>query len=181
MTLASQVAIALDNTNAYRKVEELMVGLEDKVRERTEELQRLNRDLESANEQLKEGDRLKSMFLSQVSHELRTPLTAVKGFVENMLHRLSGPLTAKQEKDLVRVKVNADRLIRMIANLLDQSRIQFGKIDLSIEAIELHECVADLLEQLRPLSHDKKQDLELRCLDPNLVVWGMGTNDLDSH
>ena len=174
VTLASQVAIALDNTNAYRKVEELMVGLEDKVRERTEELQRLNRDLESANEQLKEGDRLKSMFLSQVSHELRTPLTAVKGFVENMLHRLSGPLTAKQEKDLVRVKVNADRLIRMIANLLDQSRIEFGKIDLSIEAIELHECVADLLEQLRPLSHDKKQDLELRCLDPNLVVWADG-------
>jgi signal transduction histidine kinase/CheY-like chemotaxis protein len=178
VTLASQVAIALDNTNAYRKVEELMVGLEDKVRERTEDLERLNRELETANKQLKEADRLKSLFLSHVSHELRTPLTAVKGFVENILHRLSGPLTAKQEKDLVRVKVNADRLIRMIANLLDQSRIEFGKIDLSTEAIKLHECVADLLEQLRPLSHEKKQDLELRCLDPNLdpnmVVWADG-------
>lgn len=174
VTLASQVAIGLDNTNAYRKVEELMVGLEDKVRVRTEQLQRLNRDLETANEQLKEGDRLKSMFLSHVSHELRTPLTAVKGFVENMLHRLSGPLTAKQEKDLVRVKVNADRLIRMIANLLDQSRIEFGKIELSLEAIELRECVADLLEQLRLLSMEKKQHLELRCLDLNLVVWADG-------
>jgi signal transduction histidine kinase/CheY-like chemotaxis protein len=170
-TLASQVAIALDNTNAYRKVEELMVGLESKVRERTEELQRLNRDLETANEQLKEGDRLKSMFLSHVSHELRTPLTAVQGFVENMLHHLSGPLTAKQEKDLVRVKVNTDRLIRMIANLLDQSRIQFGKIDLSSEAIELRDYVGDLLEQLRPLAVEKKQHLELRCRDQELVVW----------
>jgi signal transduction histidine kinase len=173
-TLASQVAIGLDNTSAYRKIEELMVGLEAKVRERTEDLERLNRELETANKQLKEADRLKSLFLSHVSHELRTPLTAVKGFVENILHRLSGPLTAKQEKDLVRVRVNADRLIRMIANLLDQSRIEFGKIDLSSEAIELHACAADLLEQLRPLSREKKQHLDLRCLDPNLVVWADG-------
>jgi signal transduction histidine kinase len=171
VTLASQVAIALDNTNAYRKVEELMVGLEEKVRERTEELQRLNRDLEAANEQLKEGDRLKSMFLSHVSHELRTPLTAVKGFVENMLHRLSGPLTPKQEKDLTRVEVNADRLIRMIANLLDQSRIQFGKIEVSAEAIELRDFVEDLLEQLRPLAVEKKQQLDLCCRDRELVAW----------
>jgi signal transduction histidine kinase/CheY-like chemotaxis protein len=171
VTLASQVAIALDNTNAYRKVEELMVGLEDKVRERTEELQRLNRDLEAANEQLKEGDRLKSMFLSHVSHELRTPLTAVKGFVENMLHRLSGPLTPKQEKDLTRVEVNADRLIRMIANLLDQSRIQFGKIEVSAEAIGLRDFVEDLLEQLRPLAVEKKQQLEICARDQELVAW----------
>jgi CheY-like chemotaxis protein len=91
--------------------------------------------------------------------------------VENMLLHLSGPLTPKQEKDLVRVRVNADRLIRMIANLLDQSRIQFGKIDLSSEAIELRDCVGDLLEQLRPLAVEKKQHLELRCRDQELVVW----------
>ena len=114
------------------------------------------------------------MFLSHVSHELRTPLTAVKGFVENMLHHLSGPGTPKQEKDLVRVRVNADRLIRMIANLLDQSRIEFGRIDWSVEAIELRECVADLLEQLRPLGQDKKQALELCCRDQELVVWADG-------
>jgi signal transduction histidine kinase len=82
--------------------------LEAKVRERTAAL-------EAANERLKEMDRLKSQFLAHVSHELRTPLTSIKGFVENLLERLSGPLTDKQEKDLTRVKDNTNRLARMIA------------------------------------------------------------------
>jgi signal transduction histidine kinase len=175
VTVASQIAVALDNADAYRQIEALNIGLEAKVRERTAELERLNRDLEAANEQLKQVDRLKSLFLSHVSHELRTPLTSIKGLVENMLNRLAGPLVEKQEMYLARVKVNADRLIRMIVDLLDLSRIESGKIELSPAEVALPKLAADVVEQLRPLAHAKGQRLELHRPQSELSVWA----DLD--
>ena len=73
---------------------------------------------------LKELDKLKSDFVSNVSHELRTPLTAIKGSADNMLDGLTGDLNEKQTRYLVRIKSNADRLARLINDLLDLSRIE---------------------------------------------------------
>jgi len=66
VTVANQVAIALDNVDAYAQIEALNVGLEAKVRERTRELERLNQDLAAANQKLRELDHLKSAFVSIV-------------------------------------------------------------------------------------------------------------------
>jgi len=172
-TIANQIAIALDNAEAYRQIEMLNVGLETKVHERTAELEHLNRDLEAANEKLQEVDRLKSLFLSHVSHQLRTPLTAIKGFLENMLSGLYGSLTNKQETNLNRVKVNVDGFIRMIANLLDQTLIDSGKmeIDLYPDEINLPNLVTDVLDQLSSLAAAKGQRLELRCPETDLRIW----------
>jgi len=171
VTVANQIAIALDNADAYRQIEALNIGLEAKVRERTAELERLNRDLEAVNEQLKEVDRLKSLFLSHVSHELRTPLTSIKGFVENMMSGLAGPLVQKQEMYLTRVKVNADRLIRMIVDLLDLSRIESGKIELAPAEVALSKLAADVVDQMRPLAGAKRQRLEVHSPEGDLAVW----------
>lgn len=157
VTLASQVAIALDNTEAYRQIEELNVGLEAKVRERTMELEK--------------ADRLRSLFLSHVSHELRTPLTSIKGFVENMLAGLTGSLAEKQEVYLKRVAVNADRLIRMIADLLDRTRIETGRMELTLSEISLSKCVMDVIEQLRPLAVARRQRLEAVYPSSEAIVW----------
>lgn len=170
-TLAHQIAIALDNADAYRQIESLNVGLEAKVRERTADLERLNKDLEAANEKLKEVDRLKSLFLSHVSHELRTPLTSIKGLVENMLGGLVGRLVEKQEMYMTRVKVNMDRLIRMIVDLLDLSRIESGKLELSPTAAPLRQLVADAADQMRPLALAKRQVLEVHNPESELIVW----------
>src|SRR5574338_261510 len=88
-----------------------------------------------ANGRLKEMDRLKSQFLAHVSHELRTPLTGIKGLTENLLDGLGGPLTTKQEHNLRRVVDNAGRLARMITHLLERSRIEAGKIDLTLREV----------------------------------------------
>lgn len=157
VTLASQVAIALDNTDAYRQIDELNVGLEAKVRERTGELER--------------ADRMRSMFLSHVSHELQTPLTSIKGFVENLLDGVAGPLNKKQQNDLTRVVANSNRMIRMIAELLDQSRIEAGKLELAPADVDLCKCVADVVEQLRSLATSKRQYLEAHYPECELVVW----------
>ena len=157
MTVAHQVAIALDNASVYEQIEDLNVGLEVKVRERTAELE--------------QADRLRSQFLSHVSHELKTPLTSIKGFLQNLLDGLTGPLNEKQQRYLSRMLDNSDRLIRMIEALLDRTRIQSGRLDLVPVEIDLGHCVADAVEQLRLLAQAKQQSLETIVPSVPLVVW----------
>ncbi len=156
-TVASQVSIALDNASAYQQIEEWNEGLEIKVKERTEALER--------------ADRLRAQFLSHVSHELRTPLTSIKGFIQNLLDGLTGPLNEKQQRYLVRMSDNSDRLVRMIEDLLDRTRIETGRLEVHPADVELEPCLADVLEQLRPLAHAKQQTLEFYSADTRVVVW----------
>lgn len=119
-----QAQISVELRQKVLQIEELNVSLEAKILERTTELERLNRELRTANDQLQELDRLKSVFVSIVSHELRTPMTSIKGYVENILDGLAGGLTEKQSYYLTRVKLNTERLTRMVNDLLDLSRIE---------------------------------------------------------
>jgi signal transduction histidine kinase/CheY-like chemotaxis protein len=157
-TIATQVAISLDNASAYQQIEELNVGLEAKVRERTAELE--------------QADRIRSRFLSHVSHELKTPLTSIKGFLQNLLDGLTGPVNDKQQRYLSRMLDNSDRLIRMIDDLLDQTRIQTGRLDLVLADVDLGQCVADAIEQLRPLAQVKRHRLDVRYPSAPLIVRG---------
>lgn len=157
-TIATQVAISLDNASAYQQIEELNVGLEAKVRERTAELE--------------QADRIRSRFLSHVSHELKTPLTSIKGFLQNLLDGLTGPVNEKQQRYLSRMLDNLDRLIRMIDDLLDQTRIQTGRLDLALADVDFPQCVAEAVEQLRPLMQAKQHQLEVRYPPAPLFVWG---------
>ncbi len=157
MTVAHQVAIALDNASAYEQIEVLNVGLEVKVRERTADLE--------------QADRLRSQLLSHVSHELKTPLTSIKGFLQNLLDGLTGQLNEKQQRYLSRMLENSDRLIRMIEALLDRTRIQSGRLDLVPGEIDLGPCVADAVEQLRLLAQGKQQTLEAVAPPAPLIVW----------
>ena len=85
--------------------------LEAQVTVRTHELQ-------ASNVRLKELDRLKSEFVSHVSHELRTPLTSVKGYVDYLLEGIAGKISPLQRDFLTRLQGNADRLLRLITDLL---------------------------------------------------------------
>ncbi len=158
-TLGNQVAIALDNADAYHKIEDLNVGLEARVRERTSALEHLNTDLEGANVKLKEMDRLKSAFVSIVSHELRTPMTSIKGYVENMLDGLTGSLTERQQRYLERIRHNSERLTRMINELLDLSRIEAGQMHLHRRPAAAADLIEEVVEGLQNLAHAKGIDL----------------------
>lgn len=148
VTVANQVATALDNADAYAQIEALNVGLEAKVRERTQEL-------ETANQKLRELDHLKSAFVSIVSHELRTPMTSIKGYVENLLDGVSGHLTERQTYYLIRVKFNADRLTRMTNELLDLSRIEAGLAELHLTELSIPDVVHEVIESVQLLARGK--------------------------
>jgi signal transduction histidine kinase/class 3 adenylate cyclase len=121
-------------TALHRQIEELNVGLEAKVRERTDELERLNRVLRSANEQLHELDRLKSEFFANVSHEFRTPLTLTLGAFRTLL---KAPLPA-QSKELIETGLrNTSRLLFLINEFLDLAKFDSGSMQLRKQCIDL--------------------------------------------
>lgn len=157
VTFANQLAIALDNVAAYREIEELNTGLEQKVRERTVQL-------EAANKQLQELNQLKSSFVSMVSHELRTPMTSIRSYVENMLDGVTGAVNDKQSQYLRRIQFNIDRLTRMIGDLLDLSRIEAGRVELTRESIPIIDWMNELVEGLRSLAAGKSVIIESQSL-----------------
>jgi signal transduction histidine kinase len=159
VTITNHVAVAIDNARTYQDMETLTESLEQRVVERTE-------DLQLANERLQEVDRLKSAFVSIVSHELRTPMTSIKGLVENMMDGLTGPLNERQSFYLTRVKHNIERLTRMINDLLDLSRIEAGKMDLQTSPVNVGSLVREVVELLQPIAKEHRLTLQTHILDP---------------
>jgi PAS domain S-box-containing protein len=124
---ANQAAVAIENAR-------LIEGLEEKVLERTKEiedtnieLQSVNHELELRREEAEAGSRSKSDFLANMSHELRTPLNAVIGLSQVLLEQTFGPLNAKQSEYLDGVRQSGNHLLSLINDILDLSKIEAGK------------------------------------------------------
>lgn len=109
----------------------------------------------------REVDRMKSEFVSLVSHELRTPLTSIKGYVDLLLDGEVGEVAAEQQEFLGIVKSNADRLVALINDLLDISRIEAGRVELHRAPLDLARLVAEIADSLRPQIAAKQQQLAL--------------------
>ena len=127
--------------------------LEEKVAERTAEL-------EIANERLMELDRMKSMFLASMSHELRTPLNSIIGFTGILLMEMTGALNPEQKKQLEMVRSSSNHLLELINDILDISKIESGKVNLSIESFDLMDVVRDVLKSVAPLAERKGLELD---------------------
>lgn len=147
-TLSNEIAIGLQNALLYEKISRYSSELEERVRERTKEL-------EQANTKLKELDRLKSMFLASMSHELRTPLNSIIGFTGLLLMGMSGELNPEQQKQLNMVKGSADHLLNLINDILDISKIESGKVNLVVESFEIADVITDVAETVAPSVEDK--------------------------
>jgi len=141
--------------------------LENMVQLRTSALHQKALELEKANAELKEIDRLKSDFLSNVSHELRTPLTSIRSFTEIMLDE-PHEITDTDRREFLGIIANqAERLTRLISDLLDLSRIEAGELRCRITDMELRSVVDPCLETLRNLTGEKS--IRLRAeIEPDL-------------
>ncbi len=145
--LANQLAMAAVNAQLYAEVQAYSHAMEEKVARRTVEL-------EKANTRLRELDRLKSDFLSTVSHELRTPLTSISSFSEILL-RYDVDDVEKRKKFVTIIHNEAERLTRMINDLLDLSKIEAGRLDMFAESLELEPVLARAVGTTHPLLEEK--------------------------
>lgn len=121
------------------------VNAENKQKEKVE---RLAHRLELANHRLKELDSAKTTFLSVASHQLRTPLTIIKGATAMMIDGDYGRVSAKVKKTLNMVLLSANRLINLIEDLLDISRIELGRIKYIFDDTQLIDVVDSVVGEL---------------------------------
>lgn len=124
------------------------------------DLQRTSAELVSANLQLKNLDKAKSEFLSIASHQLYTPLTALRGYISMLKEGDYGKVDEQQEPILDILDKSSTRLIELIKNLLDISRIESGRLELNLESTDLVEMAETLVEDLLPNAMTKSLQLE---------------------
>jgi signal transduction histidine kinase len=116
----------------------------------TTELKRINEQLQEANRKLRDMDKVKSDLVSVVSHELRTPLTTIKAFIELLLLK-SGMSHQRKTKLLNTINLEADRLTRLIADLLDLARIEGGAMKWRSEQLNIEDIVQASIASIGPL------------------------------
>jgi signal transduction histidine kinase len=126
------------------------------------------------NEQLRELDRLKDEFVGLVSHDLRTPLTSITGYVELLESEETGPLTDEQRSFLSIVARNADRLLRLVNDLLFVARLQTGRLDLALDEVDLAEVAEHAVAGAGPRAGAKGLDLQFAASGDTAVFGESG-------
>src|SRR3989339_212515 len=176
--VAFQSAIALQNAKLYEglnrsieEISELHSGLEKKVEERaleikekTEQLDRLNKELELATEK-------KTGFLTNMSREIKAPLNVVVGLTEELSSGARGQLPDKVKEALGEMKKSEDHLAGLIGDVIDISNVEAGKIELKTENVPVKEIIDLVHFSTKPLLDGKKLYLK-PSVDRNLpMMW----------
>ena len=132
---------------------------------------RLFQELTQKKREAEEASRLKTEFLSNVSHELRTPLNAIIGYTHLLQDEIYGPLLEPQREPLRSVRRNAASLLSLINNLLDLSKIEAGKIEISLGEFDLEELLREVFENVKPLLREKEIEVRWRLAEPLAALW----------
>jgi signal transduction histidine kinase/ActR/RegA family two-component response regulator len=143
---------ALERALAQQEVMRLNSELEERVHERTMQLELANSELELAIEEARNANQAKSAFLSSMSHELRTPLNAILGFAQ-ILAADNLPTTAEQKKEFAGHILKSGRhLLTLINEILDLAKVEAGALTLSMEPVGLAEVLLECRSMIEPLA-----------------------------
>jgi len=135
---------------------------------RKEELQMITERLAKANDRLRELDNAKSEFVSIASHQLRTPLTSIKGFISLLMEGSYGELKKEHRDILTKVYTSNERLIHLVEDLLNLSRIESGRMEYNFEKIQLGEVCQEIYDTFTLKAKDKKLFLKLKIAKDDL-------------
>ena len=167
MGFASVAATALARVEAVAELRQQRELLASSVAERTVQLRGAIEELRSASE-------AKTDFLANVSHELRTPLTAILGFTEVLVRGDDGPLNPRQHEDMTTVLSSGRRLLALIDDLIDISRIEGNRLELETRPLDLGPLLSGVVEELRALAGAKGIGLTFSPAADQLTVVGDG-------
>lgn len=143
-----------------------------RIQETIQELEENNIKLAGLNEELKELDRLKSDLLANVSHELRTPLTSIKGYTEYILDGKLGPITEKQQKGLVVVERNLERLSKLINALIDYSLMDAARMPIVVKPFALQPLCRQMSANLSSQLEKKNVQFNVQIHDNMPLLVG---------
>lgn len=140
---------------------------------RKEELQIMADKLAVANENLRQLDAAKSEFISIASHQLRTPLTAIKGFLSLLLEGSYGKVTPRIEDVLNKIYTSNERLIHLVEDLLNLSRIEAGRIEYKLESVHVEDLLKELHSTFSIIAKQRSLGLDLQLSEtplPTILV-----------
>jgi PAS domain S-box-containing protein len=119
-----------------------------------------------------EIDRMKSEFLSMAAHELRAPMTSIKGYSDMLLLGLAGEYDERQKQFLNTIKANVDRVLEMVKEFSEISRLETGALKLDIKPLHIDDLVSEVVVSLRPQIEAKKINLSVEVPPDLPEVWG---------
>jgi Na+/proline symporter/nitrogen-specific signal transduction histidine kinase len=135
-----------------------------KLEQKSHELEKATAELRAANERLQEVDRLKDDFMSTVTHELRTPLTSIRAFSEILLDDPNIE-PARRTKFVSIIAKEAERLTRLINQVLDLAKIESGSAQWCVTRVDVKETVIDTLARMSSVFNEKGIEVETRFPD----------------
>jgi signal transduction histidine kinase/FixJ family two-component response regulator len=169
--LSSQAAISIENARLYTDLEEALQNLETKVEQRTLELQENNillqqeiRERKRAEEAAQAANRAKSEFLANMSHELRTPLNGILGYAQ--IFKKDKTLTEQQKNGMGIIHQCGEHLLTLINDILDLSKIEARKMELSPKEFHFSEFLNGIFEICRIRAEQKGLSLIYKTLSP---------------
>lgn len=187
LLIQEQLAIGLTNAFAFVQLENLVVELKllneeyqkqnQQVKQQNESLLKLHdqlkdkaRELEVQKLRAEESTKLKSQFLASMSHELRTPMNSVLGLTELILEETSS-LSSKTKERLEIVYRSGKRLMNLINDILDLSKIEAGKMELKNDEVLLEDIIFDVEVSIKPLVIKKNLELKVvRKTNTNVII-----------
>ena len=169
-TIVDTVSIAMQNVLHYEETQHFNETLREKVDEATAQLK-------ATNKHLKQMDQTKDEFISLTSHQLRTPLTTIKGYISMLLDGDAGELQPQQRKLLEEAFNSSQRMVHLISDFLNISRIQTGKFMIELADVNLADVLDEEIEQLQisalsrqiNLHYDKPADFPTMPLDDGKI------------
>jgi signal transduction histidine kinase len=151
---------------------------------RKEELQQMSDKLSEANDQLRKLDNSKSEFISIASHQLRTPLTAIKGFVSLLLEGSYGQVVPKQQDVLNKVYTSNERLVTLVEDLLNISRMESGRMEFKFAPWNMETVCQEVMDTFIQRAKFEKKSLEFKKPEiplPEVMIDGTKVREVISN
>lgn len=152
-SVVNELTIAVQNSLSVEEIRELNASLQHKVNIATKELRTTNR-------QLQKLDETKNEFISMASHQLRTPLTSIKGYLDMVLQGDLGKVSSTQRAVLSEAFISSERMVALINDFLNVSRLQTGKFTIDRSEADLSKVVREEVKMLSVLA--SQRDLKIK-------------------
>ncbi|HSX28233.1 MAG TPA: HAMP domain-containing sensor histidine kinase [Candidatus Saccharimonadales bacterium] len=147
-TAADELALAIQNALRFQEIQSFNLTLQQKIDEATAKLRQTNHKLRALDE-------AKDEFISMASHQMRTPLTSVKGYISMVLEGYGGTLKPDQRKLLGEAYNSAQRMVYLIADFLNVSRIRTGKFEVETTPVRLTDLIRTEINQLEATAKNR--------------------------
>ena len=154
-SIAGELAVSIRNSLSMEEISELNKSLQRRIDEATKELRFSNR-------QLQRLDEAKNEFISMASHQLRTPLTSIKGYLDMMLEGDLGKISPTQRAVLREAFSSSERMVRLINDFLNVSRLQTGKFTIDKQSVDIAQILRDEVSLLKVVADQRSVEMVLK-------------------